>query len=41
MLKQSDYVIGYIDHPFGGGHKFFEMAEKKGKTVKNIADYYK
>ncbi len=37
MLKKSEYVIGYIDHPFGGAYKFFEKAKKQKKKVKNIA----
>ncbi|MBE6912588.1 MAG: DUF1273 domain-containing protein [Ruminococcaceae bacterium] len=41
MIKQSDYVIGYVDHPFGGAHNFFEKAKKKEKKVINIAEFYK
>ena len=41
MLKHSDYVIAYVNRPLGGAHKYFEKAKKQGKTVENIADYYK
>ena len=39
MLNRSDYVIGYINHFFGGAYKFFEKAKRKKKTVWNIADF--
>ena len=39
MLKKSEYVIGYIDHPFGGAYKFFEKARRQKKKVRNIAEY--
>ena len=37
MLKQSDYVVTYITHSWGGAAQFAEMAERKGKTVINIS----
>lgn len=37
MIEQSDYVVTYVKHTFGGAAKFKELAEKKNKTVINIA----
>jgi len=37
MVQNSDIVICYIDHSFGGAAKFVEMAERRGKTVINLA----
>lgn len=33
MLKQSDFVVCYVKHSWGGAAKFVEKAEKAGKTV--------
>ena len=33
MIEQSDYVITYVIHSWGGAAQFKELAEKKGKTV--------
>lgn len=41
MLKQSEYVIAYVKRTVGGAYKFFEMAQKKKKTIKNIANSIK
>lgn len=38
MIKQSDYVVVYITHSFGGATQFANFAAKKGKNVINIAD---
>lgn len=38
MVQQSDYVIAYVEHPFGGAAQFAEYARKKHKTVINLAD---
>ena len=38
MLKQCDYVVAYIEHPFGNAEKFVDIALTKGKAVINIAD---
>jgi hypothetical protein len=38
MLRQSDYVVTYITHSWGGAAQFAELAEKKGRKVINIAD---
>ncbi|MCQ2443598.1 MAG: hypothetical protein MJ077_10915 [Oscillospiraceae bacterium] len=38
MVRNSDTVICYIRHWHGGAAKFVEMAEKKGKTIINLAD---
>ena len=37
MIKQSDYVVTYITHSWGGAAQFAELAERKGKTVINIS----
>lgn len=36
MLKQSDYVVTYITHSWGGAAQFAELAEKQKKTVINV-----
>ena len=36
MLKQSDYVVTYITHSWGGAAQFAEMGTKMKKTVLNI-----
>lgn len=37
MLKQSQYVVTYITHSWGGAVQFAEMAEKQKKHVINLA----
>lgn len=37
MIKQSDYVVTYIAHLWGGAAQFAELAEKQGKIVINLA----
>ena len=36
MLKQSDYVITYITHTWGGAYKGSQKAKRLGKNVYNI-----
>ena len=38
MLKQSEYVVVYITHSWGGAAIFAQKAERQNKTVINIAD---
>ena len=38
MLKQSDYVIAYITHNWGGAAKYYQKAVKAGKMVINLHD---
>lgn len=38
MVKQSDMVICYITHSFGGAAKFVDKARRADKTVCNLAD---
>ena len=33
MLRQSDYVVTYVIHSWGGAAQFAEMAERQKKTV--------
>ena len=33
MLRQSDYVVTYVTHSWGGAAQFTEMAERQKKTV--------
>ena len=33
MLEQSDFVVTYVTHSFGGAAKFKELAKKKNKVV--------
>lgn len=37
MIKQSDYVVIYITHYWGGAAQFAEMADRQKKTVINLA----
>lgn len=36
MIKQSDIVVTYIQHSFGGAAKFRDIAEKQGREILNI-----
>ena len=38
IVKQSDIVICYIAHSFGGAAKFVEKARKKGEMIYNLAN---
>ena len=33
MLRQSDYVVTYVTHSWGGAAQFAEMAERQKETV--------
>lgn len=37
MLKQSDYVVTYINQTWGGAHQYAEKAKRQKKVVVNIA----
>ena len=41
MLKQSDIVICYVTHYFGGAGKMLEKAVKQEKTIINLAEKQK
>ena len=36
MIQQSDVVVTYVTHNFGGAAQFKDMAEKQGKNVTNL-----
>ena len=36
MLKQSDYVVTYITHSWGGAAQYAAKAKKQGKTVVDL-----
>jgi len=38
MVDNSDYIVTYVRHNTGGAAKFKELAEKRGKTVINLAE---
>lgn len=38
MVKRCHTVVAYVTHSYGGAYNFKAMAEKKGKTVINIAE---
>lgn len=38
MLSQSDYVITYITHSWGGAAQFAEKAKRQRKSVVNLAE---
>lgn len=37
MVNETDIVIAYITHSWGGAARYTEMAAKKGKQIINIA----
>ena len=37
MIQESDVVVAYITHSWGGAAQFVEMAERKKKRIINIA----
>ena len=37
MLRQSDFVVTYITHAWGGAAQYAEMAKRQKKTVINLA----
>jgi len=37
MLKQSEYVVTYITHSWGGAAQFAEKANRQNKTVISLA----
>ena len=37
MLKQSDYVVTYVTHPFGGAHTYAHKALTAKKHVINLS----
>ena len=38
MIQQSDMVVTYVTHSFGGAAQFKEMAVKQGKTVIELSE---
>ena len=36
MLRQAEYVVTYITHPWGGAAQFAEIAERQKKNVINL-----
>ena len=38
MLKQSDFVVTYITHNWGGAVQYAEKAQRQGKSVLNLAE---
>ncbi|MGN0492806.1 MAG: hypothetical protein ACI4F7_04085 [Acutalibacteraceae bacterium] len=39
LIKQSDYVITYVTHSWGGAAEFKNIAEKKRKKVFELSTY--
>ena len=39
MIEESDIIIAYIDHSFGGAYEAIKYAKRKNKTIINIADF--
>ena len=37
IIKQSDYVVTYVTHSWGGAAQFAEMAKRQKKTAINLA----
>ncbi|MEG2273874.1 MAG: hypothetical protein RSC44_00930 [Clostridia bacterium] len=38
MVDNADLVIAFVNHHFGGAYSTFQYAERKRKTIINIAD---
>ena len=38
MVNESDVIVAYITHSWGGAAKYVELAQRKGKTIISIAD---
>ena len=38
MLQQSDFVVGYVAHSWGGATQYVQKAIRTGKTVLNLYD---
>ena len=38
MIQQSDVVVTYVTHSFGGAAQFKEMAERQGKMVIELSE---
>ena len=38
ILRQSDYVVTYITHAWGGAAQYAAKAARQGKSVVNLAD---
>lgn len=41
MLKQSDFVVTYITHNWGGAAQYAEKAQRQDKRVLNLAENFK
>ena len=39
MIKQSDIVVTYVTHNFGGAAQFKALAERQGKMVIEMSNY--
>ena len=37
MLQQSDYIVTYITHSWGGAYQYVEKAKRGGKVVINLS----
>ena len=37
MIDQSDFVIAYVEHSFGGAYQSLKYAHRKGKRIVNLA----
>ena len=37
MLRQSDYVVAYVTHSWGGAAQYLHKAENKGMYIINLA----
>lgn len=40
MLRQSDYVVTYITHTWGGAAQFVSKAEKQGKIIIDLVSLW-
>ena len=39
MIQQSNIVVTYVTHSFGGAARFKEMAERQNKNVVDVSNY--
>ena len=40
MIKNSDLVIAYVNHSYGGAYKSLKIAKRMKKNIINICDFY-
>ena len=39
MIDQSDFIIFYVEHPYGGAYQGFRYSQRKGKRGLNLGKF--